>query len=160
MFLIPASSLQLIWTLTAQSGTWEPPLLGASFLYRILSPTDWTSSPPSYIIIWRPLFFLRASQFRTQFNPSTVKVISWYLRPDAPVIYTGVFPILTAWPGSICYNRAIKDIYMKPSASSRHMSLRVMPARRRFDFAAHSLYAILTTSSSRFLQNYFGRYGR
>ena len=24
-------------------------------------------------------------------------------RPDAPVIYTGAFPILTAWPGSICY---------------------------------------------------------
>ena len=31
-----------------------------------------------YIIIWHPLFFLRASQFRAQFNPSTVKIISWY----------------------------------------------------------------------------------
>ena len=29
----------------------------------------------------------------TQFNPFTVKVIPWYLRPDAPVIYTGAFPI-------------------------------------------------------------------
>ena len=29
----------------------------------------------------------------TQFNPSTVKVIPWYLRPDAPVIYTGAFLI-------------------------------------------------------------------
>ena len=38
----------------------------------------WTSCRRGYIIIWRPLFFLRASQFRTQFNPSTVKVISWY----------------------------------------------------------------------------------
>ena len=44
----------------------------------IFSPTDWTSCAPSYIIIWCPLFFLRASKFRTQFNPSTVKVISWY----------------------------------------------------------------------------------
>ena len=44
----------------------------------IFSPTDWTSCAPSYIIIWRPLFFLRASQFRTQFNLSTVKVIFWY----------------------------------------------------------------------------------
>ena len=44
----------------------------------IFSPTDWTTCAPSYIIIWGPLFFLRASQFRTQFNPSTVKVISWY----------------------------------------------------------------------------------
>ena len=38
----------------------------------------WTSCRRSYIIIWRPLFFLWASQFRTQFNPSTVNVISWY----------------------------------------------------------------------------------
>ena len=46
----------------------------ASYLQLI-----WTSCAPSNIIIWRPLFFfLRASQFRTQFNPSTVKVISWY----------------------------------------------------------------------------------
>ena len=29
----------------------------------------------------------------TQFNPSTVKVIPWYLRMDAPVIYTGAFLI-------------------------------------------------------------------
>ena len=29
----------------------------------------------------------------TQFNPSTVKVIPWYLWPDAPVIYTGAFLI-------------------------------------------------------------------
>ena len=37
-----------------------------------------TSCRRGYIIIWRPLFFLRASQFRAQFNPSTVKFISWY----------------------------------------------------------------------------------
>ena len=29
----------------------------------------------------------------TQLDPSTVKVIPWYLRPDAPVIYTGAFLI-------------------------------------------------------------------
>ena len=38
----------------------------------------WTSGRRGYIIILRPLFFLRASQFCTQFNPWTVKVISWY----------------------------------------------------------------------------------
>ena len=43
-------------------GTWGPPLLGADLLYCIFSPTDWTSCPPSYIIIWRPFFFLRALQ--------------------------------------------------------------------------------------------------
>ena len=61
------SELQLInW------GSWGPPLLGAGFLYH----TAWTSCHGGYIIIWRPLFFLLASQFCTQFNPSTVKVIS------------------------------------------------------------------------------------
>ena len=30
----------------------------------------------------------------TQFSPFTVKVIPWYLRPDAPVIYTGASLIL------------------------------------------------------------------
>ena len=75
MFLFPASSLQLQ---LLNRGPEDPPLLGAGFLYRILSPTDWTSCAPSYIIIWRPLCFLRASQFCTQFNPSTVMVISWY----------------------------------------------------------------------------------
>ena len=35
----------------------------------------------------------------TQFKPSTVKVIPWHPQPDAPVIYTGAFFILTAWPG-------------------------------------------------------------
>ena len=81
MVLIPASSLQLIWGSELQllnRGSWGPPLLDAGSLYNTLSPTDWTSCAPSYIIIWCPLFFLRASQFRTQFNPSTVKVISWY----------------------------------------------------------------------------------
>ena len=29
----------------------------------------------------------------TQFNPSTVKIIPWYLQPNAPVIYTGAFLI-------------------------------------------------------------------
>ena len=39
---------------------------------------------PSYIIVWHP----PASRERrncTEFNPSMVKVISWYLRRDAPV---------------------------------------------------------------------------
>ena len=71
-------------TATAQSGAWGTTLLGAGFLYPILSPThlisNWLTSclHPGYIMIWRPLFFLRASQSHS-FNPSTVKVIiSWY----------------------------------------------------------------------------------
>ena len=59
-------------------GPGGPASLGHVPHSSIFSPTDWTSCALSYIIIWRPNFFLRASQFRTQFNPSTVKVISWY----------------------------------------------------------------------------------
>ena len=65
MFLIPASSLQLIWG--------SELLSTVSYLQLV-----WNSCHRGYIIIWPPLFFLRASQFRTQFNPTTVKVISWY----------------------------------------------------------------------------------
>ena len=39
---------------------------------------------PGYIIVWcPPASFER--RISTQFNPSTVKVIPWYIRPDAPV---------------------------------------------------------------------------
>ena len=42
----------------------------------------------------------------TQFNLSTAKATRWSLRADAPVIYTGAFLLLTAWPvrRSICNN--------------------------------------------------------
>ena len=94
------------------SGGLGPTVLGAGFLYRILSPTrlipNWLTSclHPGYIIIWHPLF-LRASQFRNHSTRPRSRL--WYPdipRPSAPVIYTGAFPILTAWPGrrSICNN--------------------------------------------------------
>ena len=56
---------------------------GPLYWVLVLSTTSyhqltWNSCRQGYIIIWHPLFFLRASQFRTQFNPSTVKVIFWY----------------------------------------------------------------------------------
>ena len=58
-------------------GAWGPPLLGAGFLYRILSPTDWTSCAPSYTIAHVHLLLVGVTN-RTQLNPSTVKVISWH----------------------------------------------------------------------------------
>ena len=87
--LIPASSLQLIWgsgTPNAQSGVMR---VGACSLYSILSP-------PNSNFLCAELYYCFTS---TQFNPSTVKVIPWHPRPDAPVIYTGAFLILTAWLG-------------------------------------------------------------
>ena len=62
---------------TAQSGAWGHTLLGAGFLYRILSPTDWTSCAPSYIIVRHPPSSCRRHKSHS-FNPSTVKVIFWY----------------------------------------------------------------------------------
>ena len=60
----PNSDLQLTWT---SCGTG---------LYNCLSSTCFSER-----------------RFCTQFNPSTVKGIPWYLQPDAPVIYTGAFLI-------------------------------------------------------------------
>ena len=91
------------WTKTATY--WPPvPLFLAALLSRSAGllnrgPEGWFSLPwtatidskltelpvaPGYIIVWHP----PASCERhicTQFNPSTVKVIPWYFRPDAPV---------------------------------------------------------------------------
>ena len=71
-------------SLPAQPGAWGPSLSGCRFsLPHLISNssdpqlTDFLSSP-GFLMIWRPLFFLRASQSHS-FNPSTVKVIiSWY----------------------------------------------------------------------------------
>ena len=57
-------------------------------LYFDLQLTHFLSHP-GYIIVLRPPASCGVS-IRTQFNPSIVKVIPWYLRPDAPV-YTGAF---------------------------------------------------------------------
>ena len=96
MVLIPASSLQLIWTSTAQSGAWGPPLLGAGFLYRILSPTDWLPVFTHSSSCERHNFAFNSTCPRSRLYPDIP-------RPDTRVIYTGAFPILTAWLRSICY---------------------------------------------------------
>ena len=115
--LISASShnwsvLQLVWspTTTAQLGAWGPTLLGAGFLYCILSPTDLVSkvtdflSSPSYIIIQRPLLLVGVTNCTHSTHPRS-RVHSAIPWPDAPVIYIGAFPILTAWPGCrLIYN--------------------------------------------------------
>ena len=88
-FVFCSTSFSFGWA--AQSGVLRAhsPLLGADSLYSILSPTNWLQLnelpvPPGYIIVWRPLASCERRIY-TQFNSSTVKVIPWYLRPDAPV---------------------------------------------------------------------------
>ena len=88
-YVFSSTSFSFCWA--AQSGVLRAhnPLLGAGSLYSILSRTNWlqlTELPvtPVYIIVWHsPASCER--RISTQFNPSTVKVIPWYLRPDAPV---------------------------------------------------------------------------
>ena len=77
MVLIPASSLQLIWN----------------------------SCRRGYIIIWHPPTSCERHNSHSiqPVDSQGYPLIPWYLRPDAPVIYTGAFLLLTAWPGSICY---------------------------------------------------------
>ena len=66
----------------------------ASYLQLI-----WTSCRQGYIIIWHPLFFLRVSQFCTQFHPSTVKVISWNFSTGCTCYLNRCISYLIAWPG-------------------------------------------------------------
>ena len=88
----------------AQPGAWGPTLLGAGFLYRILSPTGLVSKltdflfSPSYIIVHAHLLLVGVTialiqPIHGQGYNSDIP------RPDAPVIYTGAFPILTTRPG-------------------------------------------------------------
>ena len=80
------NSVSFPFSCAAQPRAWGPTLLGASFLYRILSPTHLTSSlHPAYIIVRHP----PSSSGRHKshlFSLSTVKVISWY-----------------SWTGCTCY---------------------------------------------------------
>ena len=84
--------------------SWGPPLLGAGSIYSILSPTDWSSCRRGYIIIWCPLSSCECHNFALNSTPRQSRIYPDIPRPDAPVIHTGAFPILTAWPGrrSIC----------------------------------------------------------
>ena len=109
-----ASYLQLVWSPTAQSGSWGLPLPGAGFLYRILSPTGLVSkltdflSSPSYIIVQRPPSCGRHNLALIQPVHGQGYNILIIPRPDAPVIYTGAFPILTARPGRMSiYNKLL-----------------------------------------------------
>ena len=94
-------------------GPGGPASLGASFLYHILSPTRLIPNWLNFLCTElynssTSTFFLWASQFRTHSTCPRSRL--WYpdiSRPDAPVIYTGTFPILTARPG----RRSIYNIY-------------------------------------------------
>ena len=91
MVLISVSSLQLVW-----------------------SPTEWTSYALSYIIVRR-----RPSSCECHSTRTRSRLYSDIPRPDSPVIYTGAFPILTAWTGSICY-MSTSNKTITPHRRTRH----------------------------------------
>ena len=93
-----------------------PTLLGAGFLYRILSPTGLVSkltdflSSPSYIIVQRPPSCGRHNFALIQPVHGQSYNILVIPRPDAPVIYICAFPILTAQPGRrSIYNNSTEE---------------------------------------------------
>ena len=105
---VPQSSIlsltHLIPNCNCSIGGLRAHLLGAGFLYRIFTPTGLVSkltdflSLPSYIIIQRPLLLVGVTialiqPIHGQGYNSDIP------RPDAPVIYIGALPILTARPG-------------------------------------------------------------
>ena len=98
---------------------WDMVLIPASS-----SPTDLNFLSPGLYNNLTSTYFLRASQFALNLTPrqSRSPLISWYLRPDAPVIYTGAFLFLIAWPGRrwIC-SRAIQH---SPDLQDRRLTNR------------------------------------
>ena len=84
-------------------GPGGPASVGHGSHSSIFSPTHSNFLSPGLYNNLTSTCFLRASQNSTA-RQSSSPLISRYLRQDAPVIYTGAFLILTAWPGrrSIC----------------------------------------------------------
>ena len=87
---------------------WMLVLSTASYLQL----TDFLSSPGLYNCS-TSTFFLWASQIALNSTRPRSRLYPDISRPDVPVIYTGAFPILTAWPGSICYINGKKCIEWK-----------------------------------------------
>ena len=88
----------------AHPGAWGLSLSGTCSHSSIFSPTDLNYLTPGLYNNLTSNNFLRASQFALNSTPRQSRSPPDIPRPDAPVIYTGAFLLLTAWPGSICNN--------------------------------------------------------
>ena len=87
------NSVSFPFSWAAQPRAWGPSLSRTwSSFQHLLSKWLTSCLHPGYIIVLRPL---NSTCRQSRLSP-------WYLRPDAPVIYTGAFTILTDRPGSIC----------------------------------------------------------
>ena len=107
-------SLSFPFSWAAQPGAWGPSLCWNMVLIPASSlQLIWTCCRRGYIIIWRPPTSCKRHNFALNSTPrqSSSALISWYLRPDAPLIYTGAFLLLTAWQG----RRPICNCNSKPT---------------------------------------------
>ena len=75
----------------------------------IFSPTDLNFLSPGLYNNLTCSYFLRVSQFALNLTPrqSKTPLISWYLRPDAPVIYTASFDCLAGSEVSMQQSRVV-----------------------------------------------------
>ena len=109
MVLIPAFSLQLQ---LLNQGPLGPPLLGAGTLYSYLSPTDLNFLSPGLYNNLTPTLLPAGVTISHPIRQS--RLYPDIPRPDAPVIYTGAFLILTAWPGWMSiYNKTRVESYQR-----------------------------------------------
>ena len=101
------NSVSFPFSWAAQPGAWGPSLSGtlSSFQYlfsnwlNFLCTVLYNCSTYTFFL-WTSQIALISTRPRSRLYPDIP-------RPDAPVIYTDAFPILTAWPGSICYTRIV-----------------------------------------------------
>ena len=107
-----AISVSFLFSWAAQLAAWGPASLNAGFLYRVLAPTGLVSKLTDFL---SSLSYIRVQRFLllVGVNIALIQPIhgkgynSDIPRSDAPVIYIGAFPILTAWLG----RRSIYNIF-------------------------------------------------
>ena len=109
-FLWPSESLSRQGT-QLSAGCWlSLPHLVSKLVW---SPklTDGLSSP-SYIIVHAHLLFVGVTNCTHSTHPR-LRLYSAIPRPDAPVIYIGAFPILTARPGRRSIYKTCRDVMLQ-----------------------------------------------
>ena len=137
------NSISFPFSWAAQPGTggpslfWDMVLIPASSLQL----TDFLSHS-GYIIIWHPPASCGVT-IRTQFNPSTIKVIPRYLRPDAAVIYTGAFLIWQLGRVGGQYVTVVQNSESEAEDRSRDSPLETMKEQSVFFFCLPSMNLIM-----------------
>ena len=148
--------VSFLFSWAAQPGTWGPASLGTGFLYRILSPTGLVSkltdfrSSSSYILVQRPLLLVGVTIALIQpiHGQGYNSDIS---RPDAPVICTGSFPILTARPGrrsiyNMCLSSSRVQFKNDPEYSTRDEILAAEIIFQKFSRSSLELFSYIFLS--------------